>query len=442
LAGKGSKPLCLEVHLPLELGKAWRAGKIPLTVEASVDGGPTKSLDAVAVEKVEPYIVDESDAVLLSMLEKMEGASVHGEAELSPADRDLFFPVLLGHPRIFLGRKKHFVVSRAVEGTRLKAELDEEGILHLNLLAAPAGPEGSEVLEGSQGRWRFSGDHLELLDSLPVAYEGLRKGGRSVAREGLATFLQREMPLLERHVRVEPGERLRGLQFETMAPAIRVELDGLLSGISCQLEAVYGKESHVLTGMPGQNEGMDAWMPDGTDPKRYRVRGRAIERTAQRELLAAGFLPGQRAAERYTLAGEGKVGAFLANILPRWKQKWEVKVTPRMESLLSRCDYVAPEVTLRDTGGSWLTVEVDFRSGANRDALTPAEVQRLLQTGLSHHRLAGGRIALVPTDDVTEFATMERDINWRSGSGVTLGRQFGERVGWSVENRIGSHRQS
>ncbi|MDA0325132.1 MAG: hypothetical protein O2830_05795, partial [Verrucomicrobia bacterium] len=94
LAGKGSKPLSLEVHFPLELGKAWRAGKIPLTVEASVDGGPTKSLDAVAVEKVEPYIVDESDAALLSMLEKMEGASVHGEAELTPADRDLFFPIL------------------------------------------------------------------------------------------------------------------------------------------------------------------------------------------------------------------------------------------------------------------------------------------------------------------------------------------------------------
>ena len=123
---------------------------------------------------------------------------------------------------------------------------------------------------------------MELLDSLPVAYEGLRKGGRSVAREGLALFLQREMPLLERHVRMESGERLRGLQFDTMAPKIRVELDGLLSGISCQLEAVYGKESHVLTGMPGQNEGMDAWMPDAADPKRYRVRGRAMERTAQR----------------------------------------------------------------------------------------------------------------------------------------------------------------
>jgi len=241
LAGKGSKPLSLEVHLPLELGKAWRAGKIPLTVEASVDGGPTKSLDAVSVEKVEPYIVDESDAVLLSMLEKMDGASVHGEAELSASDRDLFFPILLGHPRVFVGRKKHLIVSRALEGTRLKAELDQEGVLHMELEEAPPGPPGSEVFEGSHGRWRFAGDHLELLDSLPAAYEGLRKGGRSVSREGMATFLQREMPLLERHVRVEAGERLRGLQFDTVAPKIRVELDGLLSGISCQLEAVYGR---------------------------------------------------------------------------------------------------------------------------------------------------------------------------------------------------------
>ena len=289
----------------------------------------------------------------------------------------------------------------------------------------------------------MAGEQLELLDSLPHAYEGLRKGSRTVAREGLATFLQREMPQLERHVRVEPGERLKNLQFETMAPKIRVELDGLLSGVSCQLEAVYGNESHILTGMPGQNEGMDAWVPDQGDAKRYRVRGREMERVAQRELLAAGFLPGQRAAERYTLAGEGKVGAFLANVLPRWKKKWEVKMTPRMESLLSRCDYVAPEVTLRDTGGSWLSVEVDFRSGGGADALSPVEVQRLLQTGLSHHRLAGGRIALVPTDDVAEFHEVLRDCQVRNdGTRYKLEKRFrgyfGEAIrvsGWSLGGR-------
>ena len=222
-----------------------------------------------------------------------------------------------------------------------------------------------------------------------------------------------------------------------------MELDGLLSGVSCQLEAVYGNESHILTGMPGQNEGMDAWVPDKGDAKRYRVRGRELERVAQRELLAAGFLPGQRAAERYTLAGEGKVGAFLANVLPRWKKKWEVKLTPRMESLLSRCDYVAPEVTLRDTGGSWLSVEVDFRSGNGADALSPVEVQRLLQTGLSHHRLAGGRIALVPTDDVAEFHEVLRDCQVRNdGTRYKLEKRFrgyfGEAIrasGWSLGGR-------
>jgi hypothetical protein len=443
LAGKASKPLALEVHLPLDLGKAWRAGKIPLTVEASVDGGPTKSLDAVPVDKVEPYIVDESDAALLTMLEKMEGASVHGEAELTAADRDLFFPVLLGHPRVFVGRRKHLAVSRAVQGTRLKADLDDAGVLHLEIVPAPKGPEGSEVLEAGHGRWRLDEEHLELLDSLPQSYDGLRKGPRSVARDGLANFLQREMPHLERHVRLEAGERLRQLQFETMLPKIRVELDGLLSGVSCQLEAVYGNESHILTGMPGQNEGMDSWVPDAGDPRRYRVRGREAERVAQRELLAAGFLPGQRAAERYTLAGEGKVGAFLANVLPRWKKKWEVKLTPRMESLLGRCDYIAPEITLRDTGGSWLTVEVDFKSGSGSDSLSQAEVQRLLQTGLSHHRLAGGRIALVPTDEVAEFGEVLRDCQVRQdGNRYRLEKRyrgyFGEALkgtGWSLNGR-------
>ena len=435
--------MALEVHLPLELGKAWRAGKIPLTVEASVDGGPTKSLDAVPVDKVEPYVVDESDAALLTMLEKMEGASVHGEAELTAADRDMFFPVLLGHPRVFIGRRKHLAVSRAVEGTRLKADLDGAGVLHLEIVPAPAGPEGSEVLEAGHGRWRLDGEHLELLDSLPHTYEGLRKGPRSVAREGLANFLQREMPLLERHVRLEAGEKLRQLQFETMLPKFRVELDGLLSGISCQLEAVYGNEKHILTGMPGQNEGIDSWVPDASDQRRYRVGGREAERVAQRELLAAGFLPGQRAAERYTLAGEGKVGAFLANVLPRWRKKWEVKMTPRMESLLGRCDYIAPEITLRDTGGSWLTVEVDFKSGSGKDSLSQSEVQRLLQTGLSHHRLEGGRIALVPTDEVAEFSEVLRDCQVRQdGNRYRLEKRyrgyFGEALkgtGWALNGR-------
>ncbi|NBU69428.1 MAG: hypothetical protein EBS49_07450, partial [Verrucomicrobia bacterium] len=365
------------------------------------------------------------------------------EAELQAAARDLFFPVLLGHPRVFMGRRKHLRVSRAAEGTRLRADLDDAGVLHLEIVPAPDGPEGSEILEASPGRWLLAGDHLELLDSLPQAYEGLRKGPRSVAREGLANFLQRELPVLERHVLLEAGDRLRQLQFETMLPRFRVELDGLLSGISCQLEAIYGEEKHILTGMPGQNEGMDSWVPDVSDPRRYRVRGREAERVAQRELLAAGFLPGQRAAERYTLAGEGKVGAFLANVLPRWRKKWEVKLTPRMESLLGRCDYIAPEITLRDTGGSWLTVEVDFKAGSGSESLSQAEVQRLLQTGLSHHRLAGGRIALVPTDEVAEFGEVLRDCQVRQdGNRYRLEKRyrgyFGEALkgtGWALNGR-------
>jgi hypothetical protein len=36
--------------------------------------------------------------------------------------------VLLGHPRVFVGRRKHLAVSRAVQGTRLKADLDDAGV--------------------------------------------------------------------------------------------------------------------------------------------------------------------------------------------------------------------------------------------------------------------------------------------------------------------------
>ena len=90
-----------------------------------------------------------------------------------------------------------------------------------------------------------------------------------------------------------------------------------------------------------------------------------------------------------------------------------------------------------------MSVEVDFRSGGGADALSPVEVQRLLQTGLSHHRLAGGRIALVPTDDVAEFHEVLRDCQVRNdGTRYKLEKRFrgyfGEAIrvsGWSLGGR-------
>jgi hypothetical protein len=175
-----------------------------------------------------------------------------------------------------------------------------------------------------------------------------------------------------------------------------------LAGLSLEL--------HV----PGETE----WTPDPENPYRYW----RYYLTANAEILRAGFEP---QGKGYRLSSEIRVGHFIANVLPKWEERWQVEYGPQFTRFLWQCDRIEPEIAVRAAGNDWLAVDVSYNNDAGKPALSLADVQRMLQKGAAHHRQANGRIALVPSAAVAQFQDVIFDCQaTQSKTGLQVDRKF------------------
>jgi superfamily II DNA or RNA helicase len=127
------------------------------------------------------------------------------------------------------------------------------------------------------------------------------------------------------------------------------------------------------------------------------------------------------------LRTETQIGFFLANVLPRWRERWDVSLGERLQALLLRCEYLAPEITIRPTGNDWLAVDLKFKDRQGATPLTPVEARQLLQKGIAHHRLPNGRIGLVPTAALQEFDEVIFDCAaQQTGTELRVPRRFAD----------------
>lgn len=423
-ASPSFKPLELNILLPMQFVEAWKSGELRIICEGSVNGQGMKPLDVIPRDRLEPYAASDADIRFLQLCEKLNGGGCPGMWMLSRRHYGWFFESLIGHSRVWLGKKTHIQITRARNKQKLHLDITESGDLKLHL--EKLRKDDGELLTCHGGVWRFRGDELQLASGLKETYHSLREKDVEIPRKHLAAFFQNELNLLETQTAVELSERCKKLEFATLEPKIRISLDGLLSGLSCRIEAIYGDKVHALKGLPVENAGPgEDWTPDPENPQRYFVRDRAAEEVVQREVLAAGFEPGRIQPEYYTLATESRVGFFLSNILPGWRKKWEVDYSPRLDDFLDRCDFVEPELSIDSSGEDWLSLKIDYKEEGGKPILDAGEIARLLRTGQSHHRLDSGRIALLPTQSVRQFEEVIRDCQVRQDSGrINVNKRF------------------
>ncbi len=210
------------------------------------------------------------------------------------------------------------------------------------------------------GRGEFDGTNLERV--------GPGVANRIIARAEVPRFYEQELPTLEQQADVVGNAVFEQLEFSVATPRIRATVDGTLTAVSVKLEAVYPGRTFPLTDTPLRD-----WLPDPNNSLRYWTRDVAAERAAQQAVVTAGFTD--------ALRSEPSVGFFLANVLPRWRDQWEVVVGDRLQALLARCEVIAPEVTIRSAGNDWLAVDMAFKNERGESPLTPVEVRQLLQKG-------------------------------------------------------------
>ncbi|NJM56113.1 MAG: hypothetical protein HC841_09690, partial [Verrucomicrobiae bacterium] len=173
---------------------------------------------------------------------------------------------------------------------------------------------------------------------------------------------------------------------------------------------------------------------DEAHPLRYLIRDRDSEDRARQAILDAGFVPGRKHPDTFTLSTEKRVGEFLANALPRWQREWEVKFTERMGQFMELCDTIEPEICIHHDGTDWLSMEIDFREAGGQSRLSHLEVHDLLRKEFSHRRMANGRIALLPSRAMQEFQELLKDCQvQQDGERIRLHRRYAGYLGEALK---------
>ncbi|MDR2462180.1 MAG: DEAD/DEAH box helicase [Verrucomicrobiales bacterium] len=414
----GARPLRLSIILPPKFLEAWNTGEMHICCEAAADKGPPLPLWNFLKPSRPTYAVEDCDAQVFDAMRRINSGGLHGVWTLKAKKFAEFFLSLVGHPRISLGRTGGLDITRAARRTQLQLCLRGDGSLTIH--AEERADGDGVILQSTYGQWRLRKNRLEYLNGLPVSYLSLLHKDMVVPRDKLAYFFQHEAPMLERQASLVMDEGCGRLEFRSIKPTVEVTLDGMLSGLSCKVEAAYGDGKFLLQGDAAVSGRAEAWRPDPGSSLRYFIRDSQAERAIVGQIIGAGFLPGHRQPELYTLTGEGRVGFFLANVLPKWCADWTVSFTPRLHGLIEKCDRIEPEVTVDSSGEDWLSVGIDFRESRGQSELSHAEVQRLLNVGVSHQRMANGRIALLPTQSVREFQEVIRDCQAEQCAGGTM----------------------
>ncbi|MDZ4788587.1 MAG: SNF2-related protein [Blastochloris sp.] len=426
--------LQLSILLPVKFQEAWNSGEMRIICEGSVNGAHAVPLENFVGEEKGSHAVSEADSQILDVIRRLNNNGTPGMWVLNAKNFGDFFSSLVEHPRVMLGKTSKLLVKRAIARSRLQMSLHQDGQLHLNL--KDDAMTSGVVLQASTGQWKFHDGSLELLNGLPMSYVSLRKKDIIIAREHLAHFFHYELSYLERQVDIILGLGCGELQFAKQKPEVSITLDGMLSGLSCKVEAIYGDRRYLIQGAISQvSHDRETWKPDDKNPMRYFIRDQESEQKIRAEILASGFVPGQRQKELYTLSNESRVGFFLANLLPKWSKRWTIEFTPRLEDLLSKCDRIMPEVTVNSFGENWLSMDICYKETSGKVALSNGEVQNLLKTGVSHQRMNSGRIALLPTHAVNEFDQVISDCQVQQEDGMyKIDRRFASYLGSALNS--------
>jgi superfamily II DNA or RNA helicase len=432
--GEGAPAVALQWIFPADLTGAWHRGVIPLTCEASLNGGAPRPLRQLAKEQGQPFALADGDLAPLDFMKRFHQGGMVDVWQLPAKTAGAFLNTLIEHPRVWQGREQRLEVARAAERSLLKVQLQENGELKLALSDAANGT--GTVLQSKTGQWWLKPGRIEEINSLPVSYLGLRGRERVVPRTEIAHFFQHELTYLERQTRLVLDGACNNLEFVRVQPRIRATLDGTLSGLGCRATAVYHDGEYPIMAVPAANAAKEVehWKPDAEHPLRYRIRDRASEDRARKAILDAGFVPGRKHPDTFTLSTEKRVGEFLANALPHWQRQWEVQYTTRMGQFMEMCDTIEPEICIHQDGTDWLAMEIDFREAAGQSRLTHAEVHELLNKKFSHRRMANGRIALLPSVAMEEFHELLRDCQvQQDGERIRLHRRYAGYLGEALK---------
>jgi superfamily II DNA or RNA helicase len=386
--------LQLTVILPLQLAEGLAKDPVRVILEARVDDGETRPLDAILAAGSQTFAVGEEDERLLAALERFTGG-VTGVMAVARAKMPTLLHSLDRHPRIWSGKKLRLYIRASAERPQVMLSMRADGALLIGLGQPPS--IGAAILPG----WGLRGDELVEMPNVPPGVPPL------VPRERIPDFLSLQMPELARLCEVVFAPGFEEFQLEEGRASFEVKIDGALSGLTLELVAHYGDDAFPLR---GELTPEDLRFRPAAGSNRFWRRDGATEQAARAEVEAAGFA--RVRGGTFSLIRENAVARFLANTLPRWRERWAVTPGPRLQATLAQVDIAQPEFALRaGSGEDWLSLDLKLAVGGKPVPLDAAEIQRWLQTGQTHKRTADNRVLLVPTEAWAEMREVLADCD-------------------------------
>ncbi len=356
---EAGRKLELQVMLPLKVEGSWENGKLMVGFGAVCDG------EEVLLSALSPgeYWLEGYDEELWRVLREIFPGGPPGVVHLERAEFLELLQGLVGHPRVWFGKKERAIVS----GSPIRKAVRLVG-------------ERVAVEAGNLGSWQLDGSEFHPLAlGLPERLSGVFGSGvRMSAAEarGVLGGLERWFDVPEKIWEVLPEEGV---------PEVVIHLEGSLRHLEARLEFWY-------EGVKGSCEGGEPQVVGGV------LTSLSKEKAVVEFFKAWGFEGPVKGGRMALREREESLKFHAFADLPK---HWKVVKGERFESAAGQVVAVRPEWNFREgSGQEWFTVETSFRVG--HEELGREQVQRMLRMGSAEQAFGKGKIAVVDSDYIEE----------------------------------------
>jgi len=376
-------PNAIQARLHITLGENWMDGfrrtDIPLVCTAEY-GKQELLLDEIPLGV--PLTFSKEDEDILFVLEDISEGPAKGHPVVNSDD---FINLI----RLHVGRKIRWeghpsiTVNEARLNSLLRMDLDgEDGqlilIVHTELPFMKGNRLPFHMVSGTSG-WVYGAGNIWPLESiLPAPYHAIYEEPIAVARPDVYRFMQKDLELLTKYVRLESDISPDLFSIEPAIPRFRLLARGSPASLSATLYAQY-EDMELVAGKADAREHFA--IPDPVDLMRYMVRNPEAERRALGIVSRTGFA-GSAGDELASIVGNRAVLNFLGGQLPALRRRgWQIDLEGRARPYMESLDFAMPVVRVADGAGvDWFDISYDFEDirGAT---LSHADIQLALRKG-------------------------------------------------------------
>ena len=418
---RGAVPAVLRLTLDKDWVEQLRTtGMIPVCCEIRFNN---KSVPVSDAPRETSYTFSEKDESILYVLEDIAEGAVPHRSEMSPPDFINLMNLCAGKPIFLEGADQPITVNAATVRSSIMMDLDRENgelILFLETPLAFLKPGEFPLYVVSRKEvWAYGGGHFWRVENiLPQPLHGVYTKPVVVARKSVPRFMNTELPLLQKLIKVNTEITSDLFTTDPAAPQFQLLIKGSPASLSATLYALY--EEHKLVAARNDKDAQFA-IPDPEDLLRYHVRNIPREQQALAWLKKTGLI-GVQGDDLEPIVGCREVMNFLGSDLPALRRLgWQVEFEGKVKPFVEDAHFAAPVVHVDENqGNSWFEIGFSYEDGEGEN-LDPAEIQRALRKGesfLSHK----GRTIFLDAGAIDSLNTVFQDCASGEGSGAGLFR--------------------